>query len=122
MQLAQAYRLKGDKAAADKILERLKPLNRLYNLIIRIKNPKGENLITPLAELGSACEDAGLLAEADGWYRLAISIDPLDSAAQKGLHRIKGIVASQAPGTSAEPRALDLDACGRQSATSNRAR
>jgi tetratricopeptide (TPR) repeat protein len=94
MQLAQAYRLKGDKAAADAILDRLKPLNRLYNLIIRVKSPQGENQITALAELGSACEDAGLRAEAEGWYRLAIIIDPLDSAAQKGLHRIRAGAAS----------------------------
>jgi tetratricopeptide (TPR) repeat protein len=90
MQLAQAYRLKGDKAAADAILDRLKPLNRVYNLIIRVKSPKGENQITPLAELGSAFEEAGLRVEAEGWYRLAIGLDPLDSAAQKGLHRIRG--------------------------------
>jgi len=89
MQLAQAYQLKGDKASADAILDRLKPLNRLYNLIIRVKSPKGENQITDLAELGDACAKAGLCEEAKGWYRLAIIIDPLDSNAQKGLDRLK---------------------------------
>jgi tetratricopeptide (TPR) repeat protein len=89
MLLAQAYRLKGDVTAATAILERLKPLNRLYNLIIRVKSPKGENRVTPLAELGSACEAAGLLVEAESWYRLAVLADPLDSTAQKGLHRIR---------------------------------
>src|SRR5262249_58291809 len=89
MQLAQAYQLKGDKAAADAILARLKPLNRVYNLVIRVKSPKGENQITDLAELGSACEEAGLTVEAEGWYRLAIAANPLDTSAQQGLYRLK---------------------------------
>jgi len=89
MQLAQAYQLMGDKASADAILDRLEPLNRLYNLIIRVKSPKGENQVSDLAELGNACSDAGLCEEAEGWYRLAVSIDPLESNAQKGLHRLK---------------------------------
>jgi tetratricopeptide (TPR) repeat protein len=89
MQLAQAYRLKGDQAAADEILDRVRPLNRVYNLVIRVKSPKGENQITDLAELGNACEEAGLTVEAEGWYRLAISRNPLDPTAQKSLYRLK---------------------------------
>jgi tetratricopeptide (TPR) repeat protein len=89
MKLAQALELKGDKDAADVILERVKRLNRVYNLIIRVKSPKRENEITDLAELGKACEDASLCDEARGWYSLAISIDPLDREAQRGLFRLR---------------------------------
>jgi tetratricopeptide (TPR) repeat protein len=88
MQLAQAYQLKGDRAAADAILEGVKRLNRVYNLIIRVKSPKAANQTTDLAELGEAFEQAGLSEEARGWYRLAVIIDPLDSNAQRGLHRL----------------------------------
>ncbi len=88
MQLAQALQLKGDKAGAEAYLDRVKRLNRIYNLMIRVRSPKGQNKITDLAELGKACEDAGLNAEAEGWYTLAIMIDPLDASAQGGLFRL----------------------------------
>jgi predicted Zn-dependent protease len=88
MQLAQALQLQGDKTAAEVYLERVKRLNRLYNLIIRIRSPKRENKVSDLAELGQACEGTGLSEEARGWYHLAITINPLDHDAQQALHRI----------------------------------
>jgi tetratricopeptide (TPR) repeat protein len=88
MQLAQALQLKGERAAADAYLDRVKRLNRVYNLIVRVRSPKRENQISDLAELGNACEDAGLNDEARGWYALAITMNPLDSDAQQALHRL----------------------------------
>ena len=88
MQLAQALRLQGDEAPAKIYLDRVKRLNRLYNLIIRIRSPKRENQVTDLTELGTACEEAGLLEEARGWYTLAITINPLDPTAQQALSRL----------------------------------
>jgi tetratricopeptide (TPR) repeat protein len=89
MQLAQALKLKGDTAGAEVYLDRVSRLNRLYNLIIRIRSPGRENQVADLAELGKACEDAGLAEEARGWYTLAISIEPLNEAAQRALYRLK---------------------------------
>ncbi len=89
MQLAQALKLKGDKAGAEVYLDRVSRLNRLYNLIIRIRSPSRENQVADLAELGRACAEAGLPEEARGWYTLAISIDPLNQAAQEALYRLK---------------------------------
>jgi tetratricopeptide (TPR) repeat protein len=89
MQLAQALQLKGDTVAAGAYLERLKRLNRLYNLIIRVRSPKRENQLTDLAELGKVSEEAGLIEEAKGWYTLAITFAPLDAAAQQALHRLR---------------------------------
>jgi tetratricopeptide (TPR) repeat protein len=89
MQLAQALKLKGDQAGAEVLLDRLSRLNRLYSLIIRIRSPGRENQVADLAELGKACEEAGLPEEARGWYTLAISIDPLNQAAQEALYRLK---------------------------------
>jgi tetratricopeptide (TPR) repeat protein len=95
MQLAQAFQLKGDKASADAYLDRVKRLNRVYNLIVRVRSPKRENDITDLAELGKACEEAGMNEEARGWYTLAITIDALDASAQQGLSRMgRSIVGS----------------------------
>jgi tetratricopeptide (TPR) repeat protein len=89
MQLAQALKLKGDQAGAEAYLNRVSRLNRLYNLIIRIRSPGRENQVADLAELGRACEEAGLPDEARGWYTLAISIDPLNQAAQEALYRLR---------------------------------
>jgi tetratricopeptide (TPR) repeat protein len=89
MQLAQALKLKGDTPAAEAILERVQRLNRVYNLIIRVKSSKRENELTDLAQIGSAFEDAGLNDEARGWYTLAITSNPLDAEAQRGLRRLR---------------------------------
>jgi tetratricopeptide (TPR) repeat protein len=95
MQLAQALQLNGDRAAAEVYLDRVKRLNRLYNLIIRVRSPKRENQVSDLAELGEACEQAGLHEEAKGWYTLAITINPLDTSAQEALYRlVRSTVAS----------------------------
>jgi tetratricopeptide (TPR) repeat protein len=88
MQLAQALRLKGDVAAAEALQDRVRRLNHVYNLIVRVRSPQRENKVSDLAELGKACEDAGLNDEARGWYGLAIAANPLDGAAQRGLHRL----------------------------------
>jgi tetratricopeptide (TPR) repeat protein len=88
MHLAQALKLKGDLAAAQAHLERIEKLNKIYNLVIRVRSPKHENKVTDLAELGEACEAAGLADEARGWFTLAIAIDPLDADAQRALGRL----------------------------------
>lgn len=88
MHLAQALRLKGDIAAAESLMDRVRKLNHLYNLIVRVRSPRRENRASDLAELGNACADAGLVDEARGWYSLAIGVNPLDGAAQQALHRL----------------------------------
>jgi tetratricopeptide (TPR) repeat protein len=88
MQLSQALRLKGDVAAAEAHVERVRRLNRFYNLIVRVRSPNRANQVPDLTELGKACEDAGLVDEARGWYGLAIATNPLDGSAQQGLHRV----------------------------------
>jgi tetratricopeptide (TPR) repeat protein len=88
MQLAQALRLKGETDAAEAYVERVRRLNRVYNLIVRVRSPKHENQVSDLTDLGKACEEAGLIDEARGWYRRAIAENPLDGTAQQGLHRL----------------------------------
>jgi tetratricopeptide (TPR) repeat protein len=89
MQLAQALRLKGDVKGADTYTDRVRRLNHVYNLIVKVRSPRRENQVTDPAELGKACEEAGLPDEARGWYGLAIAVNPLDAAAQQGLHRLR---------------------------------
>lgn len=87
--LGQALSLKGDKAGADVFLSRAKRLNELYNLVMRVRRPDKANQAPDLAELGAACEAAGLAEEARHWYALAVSGDPLNSAAQQALFRLR---------------------------------
>jgi hypothetical protein len=88
MQLAQALRLKGNSTAAESHEERVRRLNRVYNMIVRVRSPRHENQVSDLSELGKACENAGLIDEARGWYGRAIAVNPLDSWAQQGLRRL----------------------------------
>jgi hypothetical protein len=87
MHLAQALKLKGENAAAEAYLDRVQRLNRVYNQIIRVRSPGRQNQISDLTELGKACEDADLIEEARGWYKLAITSNPLDPDAQRALAR-----------------------------------
>lgn len=88
MHLAQALQLKGDKAGANVYLSRVERLNRIYNMIIRVRSADRQNQISDLAELGKACEVAGLIDEARGWHTLAITMNPLDTEAQQALARL----------------------------------
>jgi tetratricopeptide (TPR) repeat protein len=88
MQLAQALKLKGDSAAAERLLDGVRKLNKVYDQIVKVRSPTQGNAISDLAELGRSCEDATLLEEARGWYTLAITMNPLDTEAQWALARL----------------------------------
>jgi tetratricopeptide (TPR) repeat protein len=88
MHLAQALQVKGESAAAQIYLDRVQRLNKVYNLIIRVRSPSHENDLGDLAELGKACAAAGLVEEARGWYNLAIAVNPLDAESQRALARL----------------------------------
>jgi tetratricopeptide (TPR) repeat protein len=95
MRLARALELKGDRSGGLSYLERVKRLNRVYTLITRAHSMKNGKQTSDFTELGGACEDAGLFAEATGWYTLAISNDPLDASAQEGLYRASRLEAQR---------------------------
>ena len=92
-ELGRALLLSGDKAAAESYLARAQSLDALYNLLNRVAKPDRENEASDLRQCGRACESAGLIDEARGWYQLAISRDPLDAEAQQGLHRLRNATA-----------------------------
>jgi len=106
-ELGKALVLSGDKKAAEGYLARAKRLDDVYNLINRVRKPNQENRSTDLAQLGRACEAAGLLDEARGWYSLAITRDPLDSNAQRGLHRLRNVAAHFESSRLSEPAFQD---------------
>ncbi|WP_168221778.1 tetratricopeptide repeat protein [Aquisphaera giovannonii] len=88
MELAQAFRLKGDEAAAAKHLDRVRRLNEVFNLVMKIRSPEQASRPSDLLAVARACESAGLLDEARGWYTLVIAASPLDAEAQQALARL----------------------------------
>ena len=96
-ELGKALLLKGDRIAAETHLARAKQLDEVYRLVNRISKSDQPNQALDLNPLGKACEAAGLIDEARGWYMLAIGLNPLDSDAQRGLHRLRGVATPSIP-------------------------
>ena len=88
-ELGKALLLQGDRAEAQTYLDRAHQLDEVYNLVTRIGKPNQELQDPDLNRLGRACEAAGLIGEARGWYMLAIGQNAMDPEAQQGLHRLR---------------------------------
>ncbi len=88
-ELGRSLLLSGDKSSAEFYLARAKHLDDLYDLINWVRQPDRENQPSDLTHFGRACEAAGLLEEARGWYLLAIARDPLNTEAQQALRRLR---------------------------------
>ena len=93
-ELGKALVLAGDKSAAQPYLVQAQNLDAVYSLLNRVRQPDRENQSSDLMQFGRACESAGLLEEARGWYLLAIGRDPLDAEAQQALRRVRNAKAS----------------------------
>lgn len=87
--LGGAYQLAGDLETAKRYLDDAKRLDVLAGLLAKVQSPLGIKDPTVFRELGAACEAVGRPDEARAWYRLAITKNPLDSAAQLALHRLE---------------------------------
>jgi tetratricopeptide (TPR) repeat protein len=88
-ELGKVLSLKGDNSGAESYLARARGLDTLYNLLNRVRQPDRENQASDLTQFGRACESAGLLIEARGWFLLAIDRNPLDAEAQRALQRLR---------------------------------
>ena len=86
--LGQALKTIGDPAAGPLLEESLKH-ERLGSLIQRAAVEKNRDDPGLMRDLGAACAAIGRFPEARVWYNLAITKDPLDTAAQQGLARVK---------------------------------
>jgi tetratricopeptide (TPR) repeat protein len=94
-ELGKALLLRGDRAGAARYLARAKQLDEVYNLINRVSKSERENQPADVMRIARACEAAGLVDEARGWFMLAIGRNPLDSEAQQGLHRLRSSSAEE---------------------------
>jgi tetratricopeptide (TPR) repeat protein len=88
-ELGKSLLLSGDKSTAETYLARARRLDDVYDLFNWVRRPDQENQPSDLTEFGRACEAAGLLDEARGWYLLAIGRDPLNADAQQALQRLR---------------------------------
>jgi len=90
--LAQALRLRGKGDEGSSILDAVRNLDVLNNLVRKAaESPRQSRGDGPLLrDLGAACEALGYAAEARAWYNLAITLDPLDSDAQAAQFRLSG--------------------------------
>jgi tetratricopeptide (TPR) repeat protein len=101
--LGLALRLTGAAEAAATYLRAAEDHDRLRRLLLEATTRNdpatlGQGSQGPtFTALGRACEAAGYLAEARGWYLLAIARDPLDDEAQRGLGRLGRPAASRGP-------------------------
>jgi tetratricopeptide (TPR) repeat protein len=94
-ELGRALTLKGDQSA-QRILAQAKHLDDVYDLFNGARRPDRESQAADLTQFGRACESAGLLSEARGWFLLAIDRDPLDAEAQQALQRLRDVRVAQA--------------------------
>jgi Flp pilus assembly protein TadD len=88
--LALVLKRSGDEDAAAAARGRVERLRALAALLEQARPPDGLKDRTLARRLGGACEAVGQVAEARGWYLLAIELDPLDAGAQRALFRLGG--------------------------------
>lgn len=81
----------GRRAQAARFHERGYHLDRLITLILRADDPATRRDAALLRELAEHCASLDRGDEAQAWAQLAIAVDPLDSASQRLLFRIRKI-------------------------------
>ncbi len=74
--LGKALLLMGDRTGAETHLARARQLDEVYNLITRLGKPKADQPVEDLHRIARACEAAGLVDEARGWYSIALDRGP----------------------------------------------
>ena len=87
--LALALQLSGKAGEAAVNLRQAERLRTLADLLEQAHDPKRSRDRTLPRRLGDACAAVGYLAEARGWYRIAIGHDPLDADVQAALYRLR---------------------------------
>jgi Flp pilus assembly protein TadD len=80
----------GELEEANRSQSRAEQWRHLTSLLQKSKTSGNREDKAVLTQLGEACEALGQNAEARAWYRLALARDPLDTALQKSLYRLRG--------------------------------
>jgi tetratricopeptide (TPR) repeat protein len=86
--LAATLELSGDKPAARAVRATAGNLDRLSSLTQRAAAPGARANAGLMRELGEACAVMNRKGEARAWYKLAITLNPLDAESQRALFRL----------------------------------
>ena len=100
-----ALELANDTKAAEPLRELARNLERLNTLVHRAADRTARDDPGLLRELGDACAALHRDPEARAWYELAIARDPLDSASQRALFRLREPSRSTGPAPKPMPEA-----------------
>ena len=100
-----ALELAHETKAAEPFRELARNLERLNTLVHRAANSTARLAPGLLRELGDACVALHRGPEARAWYELAIARDPLDSASQRALFRLREPGGSTGPAPRPTPEA-----------------
>lgn len=87
--LSQALRLAGDEAEAKHYFDLARKHEEVVALMAHAATDQGKADPELPLKLGAAHEAIGRYDEARGWYQLAINRNPIDSAAQAALSRLR---------------------------------
>ncbi len=79
----------GDSEAASAAQKQADQWRHLTSLLQRSKTFDIRHDKTLLMQIGEACEAVHQIPEARAWYQLALDQDPLDSAVQQALYRLR---------------------------------
>lgn len=93
--LIAALKLNGNIPAIAALREQAARLDRFQALIQRAATGKDRSDPELPILLGDACADLHRYDEARGWYRLAVSRDPLDTRAQRALFHLDRAIAKE---------------------------
>lgn len=85
--LISALELGGDSKTAAPLRQDAKLLDEFNTVVQRMSMREGREDPNIIKDAAEACAALGLIPEARGWLKLAITRNPLDSAAQQALFR-----------------------------------
>lgn len=86
--LANALHMQGDVQAAERLFAVVRKLDAIHAVISYAATEAGAEDPDVPRRMGLACLDAGRIAEARAWLKLAVNADPLDQSAQKSLYKL----------------------------------
>jgi tetratricopeptide (TPR) repeat protein len=87
--LLSAWELLGNQQEAEPLRRMARNLDRLNTLVLQAARPGADKNTALMRDLGSVCAALHRDDEACAWFELAVARDPLDSAAQQALFRLK---------------------------------
>jgi tetratricopeptide (TPR) repeat protein len=99
--LSQALRMTGHPEEAAAYAKLARGHDEVSTLLQYAATAKAKTDPELPMKLGAACEAVGRIAEARGWYQLAVDRNPLDANAQRALYRVKAGAQAGAPATAA---------------------